>query len=247
MTLFVNLSPLLFLVGLVWLLLRANRKVKKASQIAPASTRFENLVALAAYDVDETGYWRRLPWVSGLLFGGVFAFLVFSLVPNTRYSPAITAALSLAIGGPLFGLFFPLALRRQVRGIWAELYAGEQRSISPPPASGPFYYQVPCTSVRGRMGVIGVLYLGRGGLLFTPRKRSWKPGPPLEMAPLDAVSVALVPPLPQNVIQRLNIPRPQEQIEIRWNGGSARFIVPRPADTCLQIGRSLETLRRIPK
>jgi hypothetical protein len=246
MTLLVNLSPLLLLVGFVWLALRANRKFKKASQMTPGSTQFENLVALEAYDVDETGYWRRLPWVTGLFFGVAMAFMT-PLIPSTSYSPAMTAVLSFAIGGPIFGLFFPMGLRRQIRGIWAGLYAGGPRSINPPTANGLYYYQIPCTSVRGKTGIIGVLYVGRGGLLFAPRKRSWKPGPTLEISPLDAVSIALVPPLPQNVIQRLLIPRPLEQIEIRWNGASARFLMPRPADTCSKIVRSLETLRRIPK
>ena len=95
------------------------------------------------------------------------------------------------------------------------------------------------------MGIIGVLYLGRDGLLFTPRKRSWKPGQPIEMAPLELLRIALVPPPPRNAIQRLLIPRPQEQLEISWNGGSSRFIMPRPADTWLKIGRSLDALRSI--
>ena len=153
MTLLVNLSPFLLLVGFVWLELRANQKFKKASQIAPASTHFENLVALATYDVDETGYWRRLPWVSGLFFGAAMAS-VSPLIPNTRYAPAITAALSLAIGGPMFGLFFPLMARRQIRRIWAGLYAGERWSISHPPANRFFYYQIPCATVRGKRGII---------------------------------------------------------------------------------------------
>jgi hypothetical protein len=246
MTVLVNLSPLLLLVGFVWLALRANQKFKKASQTTPASTHLENLVALAAYDVDETGYWRRLPWVSGLFFGAALAS-VSPLIPNTRYSPAITAALSLAICGPMFGLFFPLVARRQVRGMWAGLYVGERRSISPPPANRFFYYQIPCTSVRGRTGIAGVLYLGRGGPLFTPRRRSWKPALSIEMKPLDVVRVALVPPPPQNVIQRLFVPRPPEQIEISWNGASARFMVPSAADTYLKLGRSLQALRNIPK
>jgi hypothetical protein len=133
------------------------------------------------------------------------------------------------------------------QGYLGRALRGGPRSINPPTANGLYYYQIPCTSVRGKTGIIGVLYVGRGGLLFAPRKRSWKPGTTLEISPLDAVSIALVPPLPQNVIQRLLIPRPLEQIEIRWNGASARFLMPRPADTCSKIVRSLETLRRIPK
>jgi hypothetical protein len=216
--------------------------------MTPAEAHFENLVTLAAYDVDETGYWRRLPWVSGLFFGAGFASMdLLSLIPNTRYSPATTAALSLAIGGPIFGLLSSLIARQQMRGVWAALYSGEPGTVRPPTANRFFYYQIPCTLLKGRVGIIGVLYLGRGGLVFVPRKRTWKPGQPLEMAPLDAVSIALVPPPPQNVIQRLLVPRPQEQIEIRWTGASARFMMPRPADTSVQIGRSLETLRRIPK
>jgi hypothetical protein len=248
MSVLVNLSPFLFLLAFLWLALRANRKFRRVSQMGAVPAHFENLVPLAAYDVDETGYWRRLPWLSGLFFGASMACVnLFALIPNTRYSPPTTALLSFAICGPGFGLLFPPVARRQLRAVWAGLYAGERRMISPPPSSRSFYYQVPCTSVRGRMGIMGVLYLGREGLLFTARKRRWKPAPSIEMNPLDVVRVALVPPPPQNVIQRLLVPRPPEQIQISWNGTNAGFIVPSPADTYFRLGRSLEALRSIPK
>jgi len=93
----------------------------------------QNLVALATYDVDETGYWTRLRWVTGLFFGVAFAAVeLVSPIPNTRYSPPISA-IDFAVGGPLFGFFFPAFMRRRVRLITAALYGGEKWIIEPPP------------------------------------------------------------------------------------------------------------------
>jgi hypothetical protein len=80
-----------------------------------------------------------------------------------------------------------------------------------------------------------------------PHKRNRKRSPPIEITPIDVVRIALVAPLPRNAIQRLLIPRPQEQIEVTWNAASARFLMPRPVDTFVKIGRYLEALQRIPK
>jgi hypothetical protein len=204
------------------------------------------LVALTAYDVDETGYWGRLRWVSGVYFG--LAMAAVSLVlPNTRYSPPVTAAMSLAICGPLFGLAFPALVRRMTNLITAGIYAGESWIIDPPPVNYCVYYQIPCTRMNGSMGIGGVLYLGRKGLLFVPHKRNRKQSAPLEMGPLEVLKISRVPPFIGNRIQRLLIARPQEQIEVTWNGTTARFLMPNPADTFVKFSRSLVTLQQIPK
>jgi hypothetical protein len=67
------------------------------------------------------------------------------------------------------------------------------------------------------------------------------------MTPIDAVRTALVAPPHLNAIQRLWVPRPQPRIEVTWNGASARFLVPSPADTLVRIGRCLEAIQRNPK
>lgn len=226
-------------------MLRASGKFRKASRIPTSTQRIENLVPLAAYDVDETGYWARLRWVSGIYFG--LAIAAVSLVlPSTRYSPPVTAAIFLAIGGPLFGLGFPAMVRRSVRLIAAGIYAGESWIIDPPAMTDRVYYQVLCTCMRGRVGLGGVLYLGRKGFLFMPHKRNRKRTVPIEM-PLETLRISLGAPSIGNRIQRLLTPRPQGQIEVTWNGGSARFLMPNPAETYVRLRRCLETLQQIPQ
>jgi hypothetical protein len=250
MNLVLNLCPLLILIGLAWLVSRlgARAQNKQATRMATSRPPVENLVPLVAYDVDETGYWRRLPWVTGLLFGVGFAALELLLpIPNQRYTRLITAAMSFALGGPLFGLFFPVLLRRRVRQITAGLYAGESWIIDPPPANRLFYYQIPCTWIQENRGIGGVLYLGRQGFLFLPHKQNRRPGPPLEMTPIEAMRIARGVPFTGNAIQRLFIARPQEQVEITWNGASARFLMPNSTDTMLKMGRCLDALQGIPK
>jgi hypothetical protein len=248
MTLLVNLSPFLMFAVCAWLALSAKKRFKRTALMAADAQPVENLVALATYDVDETGYWRRSRWVSGLFFAVAFAAFVLVIpIPNMRYSPPVTAAISFAIGGPLFGLFFPAMMRRKVRLITAGLYAGERWIIDPPPANQLVYYQIPCTWINGKALVGGVLYLGRGGLLFVPHKKNRRPSTPVEMTPIDAVRIARVAPFAGNAVQRLLVPRPLEQIEVTWNGVSARFLMPNPADTFLKFGGSLEVLQRIPK
>ena len=235
-----------FLLAAAWITLSTTRRLKKAS-LKGGGSPIEHLAELAAYNVDETGYWARLPWSSGLFWGVAMAVMeLFWPIDGTRFSPAVTASLFLVIGSG-FGFPFSATIRRRVMLAWAQLYTGDLRAIDPPPANQLFYYQVPCTLVSGRVGMIGVLYLGRAGMLFAPRKRRRSAQPRIEMTPVDVVGIALVPPLAGNAIQRLLTPRPQEQIEVSWSGETALFWVPRPADTFLKISRSLEVLQRIPK
>ncbi len=244
MNFLLNLSPFLILAAIVWLVLRAKTRFRQATLIAADAQAVENLVDLAAYDVDETGYWARLPWLSGLVFG-VFAAIVELVlpIPHTRYSPLISAVMSIAIGGPLFGLLFPALMRRRVRMITARLYAGERRIIDPPPANFLVRYQIPCAWINGRESVGGVLYLGCGGLLFVPHKLNRRPRPPVEMTPIHVLKIMRVAPVTGNVIQRLLMPHPQEQIKVTWNCSSACFLMPNPVDTFVKLGRCLEALQ----
>jgi hypothetical protein len=234
------------LVAAAWITLSTTRGLKKAF-LKVGGSPFEHLTELTAYNVDETGYWARLPWSFGLFCGVAMASseLIWPIV-GMRFSPGVTAASWLIIG-LASGFLFSAGIRRRAMLAWAQLYAGDPRSVDPPAANRLFYYQLPCALVRGRLGITGVLYIGRKGLLFAPRKRKGNMQPQIEMTPLDAVRVALVPPLAGNAIQQLLTPRPQEQIEVIWSGETARFWVPRPADTFLKMNRSLEVLQRVPK
>lgn len=237
---------------IVW---RASGKGRRTVPV-PTAQPIENLVPLTAYYVDETGYWGRLRWVSGIYFGlavGIVMSLVDLIFPssNSRYSPPATAAISLAISlliaAPLSGVTFPALVRKKMRQITDGIYAGEPWIIDPPPANQWVYYQVPCTWVNGRVGVGGVLYLGRGGFYFQPHKKNKKGGASLEMSPIDSLRISRVGPPPLNGIQRLLIPHPQEQIEVTWSGGTAGFLMPSPADTFVKLEQCLKTFQHIPR
>ena len=249
MTLLINLSPFLLLAVFAWLfVLRGKGKFKRESLLTVGARPLENLLPWEAYETDEDGYWRRLGLLAGATFGVLFALveLVFP-TPNTRYSPPVDAMLSLLIGGPVFGFCTSAWLRRYARRIRAGLYSGEPWIISAPPADRLFYYQLVCIWLRGHAWVGGVLYLGRNGALFVPHTKNRKAAHPLEIAPIDDVSVRLTDPLPRNAIQRFLIPRPQKQIEVSWSGDSARFITPKATEVFASIGRCLEAMKRIPR
>jgi hypothetical protein len=61
------------------------------------------------------------------------------------------------------------------------------------------------------------------------------------MLPAGGIKIALVDPPAGNALQRLLVPRPLKQVEISWNGVTARFLVPCPAVTVEAIRRCLAT------
>jgi len=93
---------------------------------------------------------------------------------------------------------------------------------------------------------VGVLYIGRKGLLFVPSKGSAKKHRPLEIFPLRCITTSLVAPRPLNAIQRLIIPHPQKRLEIQKDGTSWCFTLPRPEETHMRIARCIETLAAVP-
>ena len=248
MTLLVNLSPFLMLGVIIWFIARAKKRFNRAVVDTAETQPAQNLIPLDLYDLDETGYWRRLPWIVSLLFGVSLGALELLLpIPGTRYSPPVCAAIALAIGGPFFGLLFPACIRARARSITAALYTGDRRFVDPPPADLFVLKQIVCSIITGPVAVGGTLYLGPGELLFVPHKRNQRPSPPLKVSPLQSVKIATVPPPPANAIQRLVAPRPRDLIELNWNGGNARFLMPTPADALVRLGRCLDALQRVPE
>jgi hypothetical protein len=236
-------GPYVIFAAFAWYVLSARMKFKRVSRMAAGALPVENLVPLAEYDTDATGYWRRSRWVSGLGFGLGVATLPLISTDTFRFSPPVVAALTFALGGPAFGILFPAGMRGRVRRFTAALYAGERWIIDPPPAKLMVSYQVPCTWLSGKASAGGVLYLGRAGLLFMPHKRSRKPWHPTEMGPIAGMKAGLLVPPHRNAMQRLLVPRPLRPIEITWSSGTARFLMPRPADTVVKIGHCLEALQ----
>jgi hypothetical protein len=109
--LLLNLLPLVLLVT-VWFLFWGRNKWTRTEAMGQSAVLYENLVPLEKYDVDETGYWSRLRWVAGLFFGtsmGILAAIGSFSGPDLYYSPSEQAVIAFVVGGPMFGLFLPIA------------------------------------------------------------------------------------------------------------------------------------------
>lgn len=239
MAVLLMLSPLVLIAGLLFLIFYSQKKaIRKWSAAAP---HIEHLVPLEAYDLDETGYWRRAPWVNGLWFGACMAAVAF--VFNRTLA---STAFAFILNGTIFGLLFPPSMRQQARWINAGLYFGRPWLIPPPPASMAIHYQVLCTRTDGKVPVTGILYLGPRGFLFVPPKRNFSAKSQLEMSPVDSILIALVTLPAAGIVQRmLTLHRPG-QIEITCNGATARFSAPQPAITFAKLSTCLKLLQDTP-
>jgi hypothetical protein len=241
-TILINLAPFVLMAGIVWWVWRSRRKHRAA--IAGEDGADKNLLPLAAYDVDETGYWRRLPWVVGIFFGGAIAALaLISPIPGTQYSPPVTAAISLALGGPFFGILFPAMMRSKVRSMTAALYRGESSTIDAPESDRPFTWRLACTLIQGNIGVGGILYIGHVEVWFDAHKKSRRRGQQLKMGPANGLMATLAEPPKLNRLQRLLIPHPTRLIELSWSDGKALILTPDPDGTIEKLQRCLEELR----
>ena len=205
----------------------------------------ENLLPLAAYQTDDSGYWRRSPVVSGLLFGvwmGIFA-AVFPLDDsNLLYSRTTRIAISF-FSGLIFGPFFTLLTRWWTRLIQTGLYSGKSWIDVPPPANIGVNYRIVCSLIKGRIAVGGVAYLHSEGVIFAPHKRNRATNKRLlEMKPLRELrfDTAVLP--VRNQIQRILIPRPQPVLVVQWPDGDARFVVPCAASLALKLTELAKTL-----
>jgi hypothetical protein len=115
----------------------------------------------------------------------------------TVFSPPVMVMLFAMIG--LFFAIFLIGLSSaQVRFAVARLYSGSRKAVEPPPPDLEVQYQLPCTWVQGSVlvGIGGVLYFGRKGLLFEADKRYLRNlQKPVEIVPLDGITLTLADPI----------------------------------------------------
>lgn len=192
----------------------------------------ENILPRNAYDRDENGYWKRLPLVAGTGFGLPFgiamalAFLLIeeltplaSLPPIALHGAVIIFLVSSTLGGLLFAIFFPIAMRRKVSLLVDALYNGDPKIDVPPPAGKHLRHRLPCGWAKtDNFAVGGVLYIGDEGLLFVPHKQNLAVHRGIvEMAPLSDVSFSIVEGNP-NSLSRLLLSHVPRLLEVKWPG-----------------------------
>lgn len=207
---------------------------------------FNNLIPLSAYRTDETGYWKRLPFFSGLFYGLCMAVCasVFPLDDsNLLYSRMTRVLIAFFFGGIFFGLFFSLLARWRLRSIQDALYAGKGWIDVPPPANSRISHRIVCSLMDGRIAVGGVAYLGSDGMIFVPHKRNrTRNRRILEMKPLSGLRFDSATPPVGNRIQRILIPRPQPLLEVQWPQGGAKFLVPCAVSLAPKLSELAQTL-----
>jgi hypothetical protein len=204
----------------------------------------ETLTPRDLYDDDELGMTRRLPMLSGLIFGtGMGLATLVDELGERPIAGAVAYALVVGVAsGALFGWMFPRVVGRMARRVNDRWYAGDPAVVQPAPDG--YTCRLPCGWVRTPGGVVGgVLYLGPQGLRFDPLLRT----PPrlrenLVVGPLRDFRLELVEtPVPRWlwVLGRRTIPR----IQVRWPGGEACFGVPGAAGVLRTLRDRVDALQ----
>lgn len=200
----------------------------------------QNLLPREAYNEDETGAWKRLPIVTGVFFATFMALAIyfwFGDIPHMSHRPTLVQSL---VFGLLAGLYvgwrFPPNLRRRADKMIDQLFEGDEALREIESANDSFTYRLPCTWMKGALGVGGVLYIGRSGLLFLPNKINHRKEAPFRLTPLTDLQVKVTAPSKsQNPLLRILIPHPQPRIEIHSASDVASFVVPSPVATAERL------------
>lgn len=202
----------------------------------------ETLAPREAYDHDELGVTRRMPLVTGTMYGiGMGAFAMLGARGSLAERLA-TAVIIGAVSGLLFGFLFTWMATRAAKRLLDRIYAGDPRLTPPPPPGYP--YRLPCGWMRTpRVAVGGVLYLGPRGMRFQPHVRNRKSDrETLVMEPLERIEIARIDvPLPGWM--RIFGARTAPRVEVRWPGGRAELDVPATAATLPRLRETIDALR----
>ncbi len=164
-------------------------------------------------------------------------YLLMGDIPGMSHRPTLVQSLVAGLlGGLLFGWLFPPNLRRRADRMIDQLFEGDEALKEIQSANDSFTYRLPCTWMKGALGIGGVLYIGRSGLLFLPHKFNRSNLAPLRLAPLADLQVKLTDtPTRQNPLFRILIPHPQPRIQIHSASDTASFLVPSPVVTAERL------------
>jgi hypothetical protein len=223
-------------------------EVTLASHHTTEFPELKNLLPREAYDQDETSYWKRLSIFLGITFGFIFAALMYfgeRTVPNIQRVPTVGETVLVGvIAGLLFGTVFPRRFRRRLRDRTDRLFAADGGLIGPPPTPDAIVATLLCTWRKGVLGVGGVMYIGAAGLEFVPNRDELKSIDGFRMAPLTDLHIVVAEAMEsKNLLFRILIPEPKPLMQIRWQSGTALFMVPSieaTVERLTQVIRGLE-------
>lgn len=208
----------------------------------------ENLAARDAYDVDETGYLKRMP-IFIALFTAISAGLGFGVLSSLihgNFSLLTVLFRTMAFGIPtglILALILPILYRWRGSAHIDALYAGNSNVAVSPPADREFSRRLVCNWIKSKNHpVSGELYIGRDGLMFIPHKQHLPRQEPFEITPLNDAEFSIVEPQ-LNLLLRTMTEKPPRYIEVKWFGGNARFLAPEAEQTLAKIKNIFEIKR----
>lgn len=207
----------------------------------------ENLVPREVYDIDESGYRRRLGRVTGVFFGvamGIACFILTYSMLGIRRSVLLSICTA-AFCGIVFGYIFRKRLQKKMSSMIDRLYSGNpDLEIAPPPEKN-LRFRLPSSWKRSdNFSVGGVLYIGPSGLLFVPHKLNLPRDRSIfEMGPIKSLELSLTSPA-LNKAFKLLVPRPTPLLQVAWPDGSAQFLIPAPNQGFKLIGDRLHEMKQ---
>lgn len=208
----------------------------------------KQVVPRSAFDVDETGYWHRMPIAEGLIFGIAMGLASF-VIPGTRHAGDALGRLGIAsgvalFGGAAFGLAFPLLMRRKIRGMLDKAYRGERPYLAPAPLELVLEYRLPATlwSQSGKVG--GVLYFGPSDVVFVPHAGTRVEGITQTMRlGCPATLYPQTRPATLGLWSRLLVVKPPTLVDLGEGEKRRCFLVPAPSSTLPEILSILKSLQ----
>ena len=192
-----------------------------------------NLVPIETYSVDETGYWKRLPLVSGVMMMVMGTAIIWSTIGDSL-QPVEVLERGIA-GGAGCGILFTFLLRR-----WAKRSIENAIAQSTPAVNGAV-----CRLVCSR--VIAQYRVAPGTLFFEPDTITFLP----QLAQQSHLSVEIpsatvavsMEQRPRNVMQRAVFSSDPLLMRLDSPSASALFNVPAPSQTIPRVRAVIDNLR----
>ena len=197
----------------------------------------ETLQPLKAYTEGSAAVWARQAWLAGVAFGAAMAILTPWIAPGEGRTRATTVAALVAFagGGSLCGFTWSRWMMRSMRRMTERLYDGSPPFAVDAPA-GAYRYRLPASlRTSDRFAIGGVLFLGRGAMVFVPHRLNLSSHrQPINVLIEGEVGVEAIPQR-STAIRRVLFGDLPALVRVSCNGQSWLFLVPWPEDTAQKI------------
>jgi hypothetical protein len=193
-----------------------------------------NLVPFDEYVESDRAHWAGVRLRIGLMFG--MGMALFSYFMNNA---GIFLAVMLGIfSGTLFGLLWTASMRVSMKRLLRKIYDGDPKIVGLDPVSANYPLRMPCSLLQSpMMAVGGVLHFSEADWRFVPHQRNLpRHRDPVSLAPVNQIQLSVVPGQ-LSPVSRLFFAKAPPLLELRWNGHSAKLVVPNPESTMHRLRR----------